>query len=229
MFTKYASGAEEDITEVCRFADGAEQGAEAVYAYKSGAEEKVWPTLEVMVVASCTLTNGDIKISSDGTSFLFSRFEDYTQQYGSLSGGGYIQFELEGEWDIPVEISFDWLGGTTYMNNTYTYGYRKSAGSITIVTTGASGQRSTTAVSRIGSEQSATEGGTDLDYGTYTGYAPAADMTITKIAIRIEVISYDATYYNGAMNIQLYNLAINGEAVGFPTSAESYSKYISDY
>lgn len=42
MFTKFISGAEQEIEEVYRYASGAEQEADGVYTVKSGAEEEIW-------------------------------------------------------------------------------------------------------------------------------------------------------------------------------------------
>ena len=226
-FDKYKDGAWMEPEDAVRRYDTAKATwveCDKAQRNKDGAWQEVWSAIDVMRVNACTLTNGNIDISDDKQKFSFDKFEDIGQQYGSLSGDGYIEFVIEGAWTNP-KVSILWQGGTNFWDSTTTYCYGLVAGSVGMWAETSTGSRQTHGAVNIG------EG-----HGGMSGmllYDGTIDKTfsgnIARIGLKINVNAHTGTYYYGMSEICIHYIKINDEPIGFSPEAEAYSKYISDY
>ena len=124
MFTRYKSGAEQEMDVVAYVKSGAEQEAEAVYKVKNGAEEEVWSNTKLLDLVSRTTTTGKVTSPAKwgGVTVLTA-----------LNDSGLVRYAASGEWHNPT-ITLDYHGffyrilssgiQTNYAGTLYAYGMK---------------------------------------------------------------------------------------------------------
>lgn len=228
-FKSYKSDAWEDPTINKRYEADAWTDCEFAKRYISDAWEEIWTSMRVMTVASSTLTNGQIEISDNKRSFSFERYEDKEQAYGSLSGGGYIEFRIDVEPKSVLNVQLDWVGGLNYCNNTYSTFFQGSMGTIHVGYINSTGSSAILGAITVGGQELDSSGWC-LSYGEFDQSVTAGSSPITQVYIRLYPEDKSGSlFWNGGMECEIYNVVINGEEVGFSPDTEAYSKFISDY
>lgn len=218
MFTKRVNGAEQDIEIVARRESGAENEAEAVHARKNGAEEEVWSAIKWLEEQNNDISVGMLTISDDGLEMELYKFMDGSS--GSLSGGGTIVFELDGEWTDPT-IEFEWEGEMFRYNASGDTWYTASAGSVSLYTVKADGTTNTvSAVTSIGNTASGTDGVDNVGYTPSGIYSTQLNGTYTKLGLSIKFSGWNNTFYRASSEIIIKNVKFNGKKIGFPESSE---------
>lgn len=235
-FNKYKDGAWAGCESLNRYKDGAWVGCESAKKYKDGVWTDVWTTAVTMTegyyggderydTEDSLLLDGNkvgiSTVSSDGLTWNFLKFQDNTSYVGSVGGGGYLALYVEGTWDEPPTVSFDWEGGFTYKtSSSSSTWYRVSAGSISLLQSSDRAWNSVDeAISIVGTTIAGATSVT-TESGSFSGTVSDHDATTRAVGILIYIAGYAGEFYNAALSMTIKNLKINGKPAKFPKSIE---------
>ena len=204
-----------DIKSVmCPAVNGTRKEAQAVRIHNGTAWVDVWASLKLMTVLSNTINKGSLYAYDDG-GIQYSKF--YQGGTGTISGTGTLICYLDGEWTNPT-ITFDYTGGAMYDSSNNTWNMR-SAGTISAYhrVKGSTSTGTTTILSSIGTSQT----GNDVNYESGSA-SKTLSGTFDRIGLQLTINSYSTPYSYGSVTVQLDNIKIGTQSIGFPESAEFY-------
>lgn len=219
----YKNGAFQDVEALRRYENGAWKDCEAAYKHENGAWIEVWRSMGVFsLIALPRYGNG--YVPSDNKSM--SLMNGDGDKNIALTNSGYLDLRIEGEWVNP-RIVFDWHGGLTYWNSSFTTGYRKRAGTIAIQawpdTAGFSGYVELGRIT-IGSDK-AWIGSIEDEYGSFDQTVNSAKYDVYKlIRVIITPVNETVAHYGAFNSIAIDKFLIDGKQVGFPSELNDFYK-----
>ena len=201
MLTKYTNGAEQEVTEVCRFANGAEVEADGVYKYTNGAEEEVWSsglTIGGYTIGSFPSDDCSIYINERVTASVGEEVRMGFRLPSSVTEGTTytIGFYILGNFTNPViscegvlncdttrmcdsaVCGFAFYNGDTYKSMRNIVGYDDSSTTIT---------------------------------GRLSNYTQSG--TFDKIVVRLSIYIDYTSFRSGLVQVSLRNLTIDGKKI----------------